>query len=1118
MVQKSKFQQQGVHMRSQIVFSIASILFLMWGLIPAMGGSLADHVVINEIDTNPPGDDSKSISEWVELYNPTSSEVNIGGWKIASTTILKKTLTIPEGTTIKPGQFLTFSYTNIWFTDVSEVVQLKDKNQVIIDETPALTDVKNDFTSWQRIYDGFDFDSDTDWKFVFSNAGSSNGKLKEVEEKSATTVIVSTDKSQYAFGETAIISGSVSEQIFIEKPFFQAAKIVIKISGPEFFRTIELYPDLNLKFKTSLNLQKILGINEGLYIISVDYAGSSVSSEFLVGEKIVEIPQLEGKQLLVINTDKISYIPGQLVTITATTDEHVPFEALRYVVLDPNGDQIYDGSLFPIIKDSKAHFSTKIFLDTVSPIYGTYQIIGEYSAQKYTATFTLSEDIKEDVPISLRTDKEVYRLGETVTISGRTNKVWIDSLDLEVLQTGDTALGTKGLEGGDFIFKKLDVVRLAGDSTFLYEFKIPTGPEFLGDYRIKVSKEIGTAITFFSVSENPEEFVKSTEPFTLYTDNQIYSLGDPIRIFGKIKEIQESSSFQTPLVDISIKGVDGSEILSSTFKPTGGKPPLTTYSLTAIPDIVGNYKVDDLLKRGIFEAGIYDLKATYAGGKYSASTSITIVDPLDLGGERLVLTLDKEVYGLGETVNLNGITSITTQVPSLTLTLVKPDGKTLTSGLLVENGKFNWSWTTPSAEKVTTIKSADTRSLIGTNLGIYKIKVGADSGSTDIFFKVSLNPETDSLLSVEPLIVSTEKSLYKPGEKLKVIGTVLKRPQGSEGLVVPDRVQIKILTKQFPQKEILEAFALPDQGGQFSSIFDLPIGVFQTGEYEIVATYLSLRDKTTFGVASDLLISSDEKLQLIIETDKKEYHPGDIVTISGRPNKIVYLETFDVSIIKKSESAITCGTFFCGKHQGSVKSIRPNPSSSFVYEFKIPSSLDSIGTYEVIVDVRFDTSSLTFDVVEEIPSEIKKKAGDKIIEKFNRIPDVVIPISVDEKTIEDYNVYPRVIQGSLITTARGEESSVNLKVSTASGLCVIGQDSDCLVRESTRTQGGIYKIIEIEGINYNVRYSGHDVRLEKFTILPQSEDSIRNNDWLVEIIKGDQPSRFYYKVSNIVTE
>ena len=63
--------------------------------------------MINEVDLNPPGDDSKTISEWVELYNPTDSDVDISGWKIASTTVLKKTMTVSPGTTIKPGQYLT---------------------------------------------------------------------------------------------------------------------------------------------------------------------------------------------------------------------------------------------------------------------------------------------------------------------------------------------------------------------------------------------------------------------------------------------------------------------------------------------------------------------------------------------------------------------------------------------------------------------------------------------------------------------------------------------------------------------------------------------------------------------------------------------------------------------------------------------------------------------------------------------------------------------------------------------------------------------------------------------------------------------------------------------------
>ena len=69
-------------------------------LLPAYAQTLSDHVVINEVDTNPFGDDSESISEWVELYNPTDSDVDLSGWEIASTTVLKKTLTIPDNTII----------------------------------------------------------------------------------------------------------------------------------------------------------------------------------------------------------------------------------------------------------------------------------------------------------------------------------------------------------------------------------------------------------------------------------------------------------------------------------------------------------------------------------------------------------------------------------------------------------------------------------------------------------------------------------------------------------------------------------------------------------------------------------------------------------------------------------------------------------------------------------------------------------------------------------------------------------------------------------------------------------------------------------------------------------
>jgi len=70
-----------------IVFSI----FLLAGIIvPVYAQTDSDNVVINELDINPPGNDASSVSEWVELYNPTDSDIDIGDWKIASTTVLKK--------------------------------------------------------------------------------------------------------------------------------------------------------------------------------------------------------------------------------------------------------------------------------------------------------------------------------------------------------------------------------------------------------------------------------------------------------------------------------------------------------------------------------------------------------------------------------------------------------------------------------------------------------------------------------------------------------------------------------------------------------------------------------------------------------------------------------------------------------------------------------------------------------------------------------------------------------------------------------------------------------------------------------------------------------------------
>lgn len=1087
-----------------ILFSI----LLLGGLVTAANAQTADHVVINEIDINPPGDDAKSVTEWVELYNPTSSKVDIGGWQIASTTILKKTMIIPTGTFIEPEKFLTFSHQSLWFTDTNESVELKDNNGMVVDKTPLLSDIKNDFSSWQRTSDGYDLDNTDDWKFVISTAGSSNGKLIVAEDKEGVSVSVSSNKPSYLFGETATIQGNVSKQIFIVKPYYHADEILVKISGPNYDKTISLYPDLNLNYKTILNLQQVLGINKGVYSVSVSYGGATSQTSFSVGDEIVS-DVIQEDSTLSIATDKLEYLPGDTLSVTGFTTKVIPFEGLKFTIKDPNGKIISTGSLYP----TNGKFSTNVFLTTVNPTYGKYQIIGEYFVQSTLTSFEVIQDIKEEKAISLWTDKEAYGLGETVVITGRLNNVWIGFMDLEIIQTKNAALATSALGGGNSGFKILDMVKISGDGSFTYSFKIPDNDIRLGDYKISVSKEIGSASKTIHAVTNPSEYVTSSDPISLLTDKVIYDLGDVMTINGFIANPATSSSFQTASVKISISHEDGSplEIITLPGRATSNDSTFA-YVLTAIPDSSGRFSVQTSILQNVFTEGSYKIKAEYRG--LTKTTTVGIVDPLKLSDGAL-LTLDKQVYGLGETVLLTGLLPPTGD-NSVSISLTKPDGSTINSGATVDNQRFSWSWVAPISEKPLAIK-IDDRSISKTNYGIYKIHVSTASSGKDVFFKVSSDPENDSL-SLAPLYVSTEKSLYKAGEKLKVIGNIIKREQGSEGLVIPERITILVLDGKFPFKQIHQASVYPDQGGNFQSLFELPITVFSEGEYKVKALYSNKQAESTFTIANDFSFGSDEKLSLLLATDKSEYYPGDLVTISGKPNKLIYLEKFDVSVIQKIDGEITCGSFYCGKHVGPITTIRPSSSGSFSHQIQLSDSPSSLGSYEITVDAGFETKSLMFDVIEKPIILESEKSPLTIIEKVNRILDNKISITTNEKTIDDNNVLPRVLSGSLLT-AKTDQSDVNFRISSESGVCIIGPEENCLVKDSTRKPGQIYESVSVDGVNLKIRYSGPDVYLEKFDILPAlAEDFLPNVTWNVDVIKDEQASRLYYKINYKILE
>ncbi|WP_048110332.1 lamin tail domain-containing protein [Nitrosarchaeum koreense] len=1090
-----------------VLFSI----LLLGSLVGTASAQSTNHVVINEIDINPPGDDSKSVLEWIELYNPTSSKIDISGWQIASTTALKKTMTISSGTFIEPSKYLTFSYQSLWFADSNELVELRDKNGVVIDKTPLLSDPKNDLTSWQRIYDGYDLDNSSDWKFTIPTAGSSNGKVTTTETKTDVTVTVSTNKESYLFGETASITGKISKQVFITAPYFHADEISVKITGPKYDKTISLYPDLNLNYKTSLNLQQVLGISKGVYLVSVTYGGATSQTSFTVGDEIV--PDIIVKNnTLSIATDKSQYLPGDTLSLTGITTEAIPFEGLKFNIKDPSGKIISSGSLYP----TNGKFSTNVYITPVNPAFGTYQITAEYYDKSSIAFFEVVKDIKEAKAISIWTDKDAYALGETVTITGRLNTVWVQFMNLEILQTKNAALATTALGGGNSGFKILDTLKVSGDGTFSYSFKIPDSDVRLGDYKISISQSLGSASKTIHAVANPDDFIVSSNPISISTDKLIYNLGETMTITGYIKNPVTSSTYQTASVAISISHEDGRplEIVAQMphTKTRLNNGLVVAYELTATPDPSGRFSVQTKILQNAFADGNYKIKAEYRG--LTTSTSVGIVDPLKLENGALI-SLNKQVYGLGETVVLTGILPPTGD-NSVKISLTKPDGSIVNSGATVDNQQFSWSWVTPISEKPLTIKTDD-RSVTTSNYGIYKIRASIASAGTDVFFKVSSDPANDSLTLV-PLYVTTEKSLYKAGEKLKVIGNIIKRDQGSEGLVVPDRVTIRVLDNKTPFKQISEASVYPDQGGNFQSSFELPVTVFSEGEYKIKALYSGQQSESIFTIANDFSFGSTDKLSLLLATDKSDYYPGDTVTISGKPNKLIYLEKFDVSVIQKKEGEITCGTFYCGKHVGPVTTIRPSSSGSFSHQITISDTPSSIGSYEITVDAGFETKSLMFNVIEKPVIVEPVKVPSTLIDKVNRISEDKISIITNEKTIDDAQAFPRVLSGSLLSS-KTDQSDVNLRITSESGICIIGQEVDCLVQDSTRKPGQIYDVVSVDGVELNVRYSGPDVYLEKFDILPVSSDVfLPNANWNVDVVKEDQTSRFYYKINYKMVE
>jgi hypothetical protein len=171
-------------------------------LCPNLGLSAqASRVVINELEPNPFGLDEGN--EWVELYNPTSSSVDLGGWKLSTTHGQTVTVELKTGTVIQPRGYHIVTNESQWLDNENECVVLRDESGNEVDRTPVLSDTEGDSRSWSRYPNGKDTDAPADWRFQTSTKGTSNGKV-------TTNLTLTITAESLGVGQTVAITGSVA--------------------------------------------------------------------------------------------------------------------------------------------------------------------------------------------------------------------------------------------------------------------------------------------------------------------------------------------------------------------------------------------------------------------------------------------------------------------------------------------------------------------------------------------------------------------------------------------------------------------------------------------------------------------------------------------------------------------------------------------------------------------------------------------------------------------------------------------------------------------------------------------------------------------------------------------
>ncbi|MGA9230380.1 MAG: hypothetical protein WBV92_09540, partial [Nitrosotalea sp.] len=1041
----------------------------------------------------------------------------------------------------------------------------------IIDQTPPLTDTQGDSNTWQRIYDGLDTGSPSDWTFKTGTPGTSNGAAPTTTVTSQVGMSVSTDKQNYIFGDIVNIGGQVSQ--IVNNPAVTSVPTTVNlvVLGPNGFKqTFSLYPGTDLKFSTYMKTDQILGFAQGTYSLSASYGNAQASTTFTLGSAAFIPPTQVAPTTLVISTDRSNYTTSQPFVLSGTVSTVIPLTPVQYKVYDPTNIIVSQGSQYP---DSQGRITTAnqyqtsagssgLVINTVNPTYGIYRVTATYGSTSAFTTFVLLPTQVQSQPILISTDKQVYAPGDTVVVSGSTQLAGLQNSGLSPTIEITQASFTSGSIPVSFDVK--DFVTAGTGNTFTYSFTIPAISDRLGNYGVKVTSPFGTAYTSFAVSANPSTYTPvNSGPFSISIDKLSYAYGDTILISGQVRpDLISGTGVQ---VMVSVLNSNGSQVMSlgSTVGGYGGgscskncptvggsaesyAPVPVTYSVT--PDVNGFYSLSQTVLPNIFsQPGNYTFVAKY-GASLQASTTFSVYNPLTgTASNPISASTDKNVYGVGDTVQLTGHISSSVATNSYTLTLVKPSGNQITFPLQVNNGQFSWTWTIPTSDATgsavitTDLSASGTIDPTRAVYGIYRITISSNQASSELFFQVSQNPQSNQSLS--PLSVETDKTNYLSTDVANIWGQVIPT-QNAATAVANSLVAVTIYSNG---QQAYQGTAAVNPGGQYFITIPFHPGSWPNGTYNLYATYLTNQVTTSFNI-SDPFSTSSGSLRLIMTTDSDKYLPGQTVLLTGRTSSIISLQTVDLAIGMTNDTVINEGQVasLTGKNIPTA-TVSLDQYGSFSYHYTIPANTP-IGNYTIIAQAPFGAFNAYFDVVNQlpvkqipiitnqtqtVPSSVaaitptlttipltigpvdKHAQSNMFVTKVNQISDSVIPITLAEKPIGNLTYYPRELDG-LLRVNPGDENAVSINVNSQNGTCIIGQNLNCLVTQSTAQSGMLYQTVAIDGKNFLVGYSGPGLRLQQFSIVPAAtNDVMPDGQWKVYVIKDNQVTRFYYQVTYV---